>query len=252
MASITSKASGLVGVIPSAYCAYSKSCARKSQVGGAFGAHLTCAMRLHCSHSTALLLTPCKHTLHMTAVEGSSGQDRISSRAEFQHTLPKCRLYKRVLARRNRVSSIVRHTRPLRRGVHDVFKPRPLLRGSRALEIWHFNLGQVPDDRLLLEVSADTPQERNAVLWAQLLNHSNGSPSVRISKRDQLTRLLRGEYFRSHSCSHRSSALGRFVGFLLKHCRRKSCNRTEQPSGRGGMPSSTIRNMTVVIGSYEY
>ena len=68
--------------------------------------------------------------------------------------------------------------------------------------------------------------------------------ALSFQKGTRLTRWLRGEYFRSHSCSHRSSALGRFAGFLLKHCLRKSCSKSEQPSGSGGMPSSTMRNIT--------
>ena len=58
---------GCEGLPFSAYCAYSRSCARRSQVGGALAEHRECAMRLHCSQSTALFLTLCRQTLQMTA-----------------------------------------------------------------------------------------------------------------------------------------------------------------------------------------
>lgn len=50
----------------SAYWAYSNNWARRSHVGGAFGAHLAWHIRLHCSHSTALFLTFWLHTRQIT------------------------------------------------------------------------------------------------------------------------------------------------------------------------------------------
>jgi hypothetical protein len=52
------------------------------------------------------------------------------------------------------------------------------------------------------------------------------------------------QVFLSHACSQSSSALGRRVGSLWKHCSKKSFSGSEASSGIGGMSSSTIRNMT--------
>lgn len=52
------------------------------------------------------------------------------------------------------------------------------------------------------------------------------------------------QFFFNHGCSHKSSALGRIEGSLWKHCSRKSCSSSEDPSGIDGISSSTMRNIT--------
>jgi hypothetical protein len=96
-----------------------------------------------------------------------------------------------------------------------------------------------------VKIGADTAEERNAVLLPQLLiDESDVEIWNKTWTKKKLT-LPPTQFFCSHSCSQSTSALGRLLGSLWKHCRRKSLSDSEQPSGIGGILSSTILNMTV-------
>ena len=85
------------GLLPrSANCACMSSFERRSQVRAARPAHLECAIRLQCEHSTAPFFAGSMHTRQLTAVDRNDQQLRVKRSGSGKKTL---RLLKVVLTK---------------------------------------------------------------------------------------------------------------------------------------------------------
>ena len=164
------------GLLPrSAKCACMSSFERRSHVSAARPAHLECAMRLQCEHSTAPFFAGSMHTRQLTATETISSQDKFGGR---KRTFAKRRLNKGMFAYFKQVCVGLRDFRrdwrctPCERAMawrarqHRHVTVKCILGDRRIeLEIRY----QVSCHAIFLQVRAHPPKERYAILRSQVL-----------------------------------------------------------------------------------
>lgn len=117
----------------------------------------------------------------------------------------------------------------------------------RRLRRWRFLDGRVDVGEHLgnvcfMKVGTDAAEERDTILRTKFLVDRLEMP---LASQGGCLTLSASQFILSHGCSQSLSASGRCSGSLWKHCCRKSWSASEQSSGRGGISSSTIRNITV-------